>query len=120
MRGGYIPTAGFVPNKNHCGIFLGFFAFYAPPIKIPYFCGTDYCTTNPNHGPNYNRMHILGSKFSSLTRFLAIFALSAVVWNGSAMAQSIAQVDSARNGMAIHTAAPAESGASGEANLVLP
>ncbi len=65
-------------------------------------------------------MHILGSKLSSLTRFLAIFALAAVVWNGSAQAQSISQVDSAHSGMAIHATAPAETGASGEANLVLP
>jgi K(+)-stimulated pyrophosphate-energized sodium pump len=65
-------------------------------------------------------MHILGSKFSSLTRFLAIFALVATVWNGSAWAQTIAQVDSAHSGMAIHTAAPAAESASGEANLVLP
>jgi K(+)-stimulated pyrophosphate-energized sodium pump len=72
-------------------------------------------------------MHILGSKFSSLTRFLAIFALVATVsiiaddaWNGSAQAQSISQVDSA---VRIHTVSqmPApETGASGEANLVLP
>jgi hypothetical protein len=89
-------------------------------------------------------MHLLGSKFSPILRFLAIFALFATVWNGSAWAQTIiAQGDSARSQsqivvsqkigatdstpakwQAVDTlgapaAKPTES-ASGEANLVLP
>ena len=43
-------------------------------------------------------MHFLGPKFSSITRFLAIFALIATVssiaddaWNSSALAQTISR-----------------------------
>ncbi len=86
-----------------------------------------FVSINLHPVPNQNRMHFLGPKLSSLTRFLAVFALVAAVssiaddaWNGSARAQTISQVDSAIH---IHTAAPmampAETGG-GEANLVLP
>ncbi len=65
-------------------------------------------------------MHFLGRKFSPFLRFLTLFALVAAVWNGSAQAQTIAQVDSAVRVHAMSAAQPAESGAGGEANLVLP
>src|SRR5271165_784824 len=64
-------------------------------------------------------MHFLGPKFSSLTRLLAVIAFVTTVWNGSALGQTIQQVDSA---VKAHTAAamPKAAETSGEANLVLP
>ncbi len=75
-------------------------------------------------------MHFLGLKFSSFPRILAVFAILALGWNGSAWAQSGGVTDTTQPQPAVTTtitapvqtpiAQPAENNPGGEANLVLP